>query len=132
MTIGTQPLTADETWREIDAMITFLRSLAIERVEITYGWGCNAVEIAQPVVVAVDDLPLFLQNNIAQGVYHLGEDNFYITGYITGAEPSLVFTLCHDADIHFKADNAALEVQLRGEWEARGYRVWPKAHTIRK
>ena len=64
-----------------------------------------------------------LHNNIAQEIYHLGEDNLYIGV----SDPALTFTLCHDADIHFEATDKSLEVRLRNEWEKRGYRVWLKA-----
>jgi hypothetical protein len=122
MTIGTAPLTTEATWREIDAMIAFLNTLGVSSVEITYGWGCKAAGIEQPVLVPLGELLTFLQIDIAKDIYHLGEDNLYIG--VTN--PALTFTLCHDADIHFDATASELETRLRAEWEARGVRVWPE------
>jgi hypothetical protein len=128
MTIGTAPLTTEATWREIDAIINFLAALGIEQVAITYGWGCKADGVNQPVIVPLTRLTELLHNNIAQGIYHLGEDNLYI-----GADqPTLTFTLCHDADIHFEAADKSLETRLREEWQTRGHLVWQaKSRTNR-
>jgi hypothetical protein len=121
MTIGTASLTPEATWSEIDALILFLGSLGVKEVGVTYGWGCNAEEIEQPVSVPLAGLLALLAKNIAQGVYHLGDDNLYI-----GSDnPVLKITLCQDADIHFEAEETHLEVRVRQEWEGRGHRVWP-------
>lgn len=123
MTIGTAPLTPEATWREIDALVTFLTSLGVTQVTITYGWGCHAEGMEQSTIVPLSELVVFLQQTIAQGIYHLGEDNLYISA----DDPTLTITLCHDQDIHFEAASKSLEARLRGEWESRGHRVWPKA-----
>jgi hypothetical protein len=120
MTIGTEPLTLEATWREIEALVNFLSSLGVEQVEVTYGWGCKADGIEQPVRVPLAELVIFLHKNIAQEIYHLGEDNLYIVS----DNPTLKLTLCHDADIHFEANDKAIVARLRDEWEARGLRVW--------
>lgn len=120
MTIGTEPLTPEATWREIETLVNFLSSLSVEQVEITYGWGCQADGIEQPVRVPLAELAIFLHKNIAQEIYHLGDDNLYIVS----DNPTLKLTLCHDADIHFEANDKALEARLQGEWEARGHQVW--------
>ena len=125
MTIGTMPLTATATWHEINTLISFMMSLSIVKVTVTYGWGCQASDIEQPVVVPLDALVELLHNNIAQAIYHLGEDNLYIETF-EAADPALKITLCHDADIHVEARDAALEAQLRAAWEGRGIRVWPQ------
>lgn len=121
MTIGTEPLTPEATWRELDMLIGFMQSLGIEQVAVTYGWGCRAEGIEQPVAVPLDELVSLLQKSIAQGIYHLGEDNLDIEA----SDPSLQITLCHEADIHFKAADQTLEARLRSEWQDRGVRVWP-------
>jgi hypothetical protein len=125
MTIGTEPLTPDLTWREIQAIREFLTSLGIENVNIAFGWGCKADGIEQPVMVRVAELVNYLHNIIAQEIYHLGEDNLYIGAH----EPVLTFTLCHDSDIHFEATDRVLEARGRGEWEGRGVSVWPKVRA---
>lgn len=127
MTIGAAPLTAEATWREIDAMIAFLNSVGVSSVEITYGWGCKAAGIEQPVIVPLGELLTFLHIDIAKDIYHLGEDNLYIGA----SSPALTFTLCHDADIHFDAPDSTMESRLRGEWEGRGLRVWPEVAAIK-
>ncbi len=125
MTIGTAPLNPETTWQEINAIVAFLASLEIPSVEITYGWGCKAAGIQQPVLVPLGELVTFLHIDITQDIYHLGEDTLYL-----GADQSaLTFTLCHDADIHFDADDKRLESRMRNEWEGRGLRVWPKTSS---
>ena len=121
MTIGTEPLTAEATWVEIKSLVNFLASLGVDHVAITYGWGCHAAGIEQPVSVPLPEVVGFLQKNIAQAIYHLGEDNLYIGA----GNPALKIALCHDADIHFEADDKGLEARMRDEWQARGLRVWP-------
>ena len=120
MTIGTAPLTVEATWHELRALAEFLAMLGIEHVTINYGWGCQPVGGDQSVTTPLAQLLEVLQNNIAQGIYHLGDDNLYIST----SNPTLKITLCHDADIHFDA-NPALEARLRAEWQGRGHRVWP-------
>lgn len=122
MTIGTAPLTPKATWQEIDALVAFLATLGISEVTVTYGWGCKLPADTPTVTLPLVQLAALLQNNIAQGIYTLGENNLYI-----GArDPVLKITLCHDADLHFDAD-ATLEARLHSDWETRGLRVWPAA-----
>lgn len=121
MTIGTAPLTTEATWREINAIIQFLNTLGVSSVEVTYGWGCKAAGIEQPVIVPLSELLTFLHIDITKDIYHLGEDNLYIGA----SNPALTITLCHDADIHFDAPDSTMEGRLRREWENRGLRVWP-------
>lgn len=120
MTIGTAPLTPDVRWQELDALVGFLAALGVTEVAITYGWGCTPFGDERTPTIPLAQLIQLLQNNIAQGIYHLGEDNLFIGA----SNPAQKITLCHDADIHFDAD-PNLEARLRGEWEARGHCVWP-------
>src|SRR5688572_4046849 len=129
MTIGTAPLTLTAAWQEIDALVAFLAGLDIHQVAITYGWGCNARSIEQPVTVPTTALVEFLHKSIAQGIYHLGEDNLYIEANF-GAHAveertvTLKIKLCHEADIHFETTDTAIEARLQAEWQNRGLRVW--------
>jgi hypothetical protein len=128
MTIGTEPLSPQETWQEINALVSFLDHLGIERVMITYGWGCKAEGIEQPVTIALDELVLLLQESITQGIYHLGEDNLHIESSQESSQPYTKITLCHEGDIHFEAGEADTEARLREQWHNRGHKVWPNAH----
>ena len=120
MTIGTAPLTPEATWQEIHALVIFLAEQGIDQVAITYGWGCTAGDVQQPIVVPLAALVGFLHKSIAQGIYHLGEDNLYIES----GDPYIKITLCHEADIHFEAANTVLEARQRAAWESRGLRAW--------
>ena len=100
MTIGTAPLTTEETWREVDALRALLAAQGVMQVAITYGWGCKAQDIAQPLLMPLAELVPLLHNNIAQGIYHLGEANLYIEAQTPPSQDSKVkITLCHEADI---------------------------------
>lgn len=132
MTIGTEPLSPQETWQEINALVSFLGDLGIERVMITYGWGCKAEGIEQPITIALGQLVPLLQESIARGIYQLGEDNLHIESSKESSgessEPYTKITLCHEGDIHFEAGETVTEARLREQWQNRGRKVWPNAH----
>lgn len=119
MELVTSRLTPAQVWAEVNGIRDFLLRQGIGSLVAVYGWGCNPdrTELWQDIPVATEQLPRFVEESIAKGIYSLGEADIWIHS----ATRECLFRLCHEQDIHFETEVHDLFASVRNQWLANGY-----------
>lgn len=128
MELTSGPLPRDEYLRAIDGIVEFMLALDMREILVCYGFGCDWPEeqLYQCVSMLVTELSSFIADAESKDYFRVGRDNLHVTE-TTGR---LEFVLCHEADIHFIADDFELISQLKKKWLSMGYcKVLPHLGT---
>ncbi len=121
MKIGSGPITSSQVLDEVPEIAKLLRSNGIEDAIVYYGWGTR-LEINQlwsPIEVKVEDLPAFVRDSVAQGIFSPGNSDLIIEDKAR----TLNFLLCHESDIHLMTENQKLINETNRHWSEMGYRA---------
>lgn len=112
--------TFEQLWSEVQEIAALLGRLQINDLIVSYGYNGNSDdryddELYQEIEIKTDDLLGFLSNSIAEGRYHLGEQDFHIQSLSGDVE----FLLCHESDVHLETGNAEVASHMRARWAAQ-------------
>ena len=115
--ITSGPINIGLYWHEIEEIAAFFKQFGAEELTVCYGYDCNLdpKEWYQEIEIKTDELLGFLSRSIAEGIYHLAEDNFHIQSKSLALE----FMLCHENDIHLTTDNEEVRAYMKAKWAAK-------------
>lgn len=82
-----------------------------------YAHYCNLEpeELYQEKEIKTDDLLDFLSRSMAEGIYHLSEDDFHVQNRALGVD----FLLCHESDIHLETENREVAAYTKARWAVK-------------
>ncbi len=121
MELTTGILKVEQIKREIDTIVSLLGGRGVERVAVSYGFGCEIDTDKQykDIYVPTDRVDGFIEETVTKGIYDWGEYDLYIKSY----SPDVEFLLCHESDIHAITDNKEIFEWIKSKWLSSGYVV---------
>ncbi|WP_165248198.1 hypothetical protein [Paludisphaera soli] len=105
-------LTFEELDAEVVASIDDFRSMGVETIFLTFGFGCDREDRLQfeEIPVALGDLIHFIQDAEADGTFELGESDLVLRG------GGLEFLFCHEGDVHCYGRESPPLLAVRRRW----------------
>lgn len=101
-----------------------------QNLTVYYGWDCNLQPdlLYEPMGVALDLFPYFIEHSIEQGIFEVGGSDLLIET----PESNVKITICHESDIHLDGtdDEAIKKIVARfpridfrtaDEWKAEDH-----------
>lgn len=87
-----------------------------------YGYGCPLAvdELWQPEQVRTADLRSFVEESEQKGAFRLGEGDLHIEDSLG----TLMFTSCHESDIHFESTQPAFVDEVVASWGSKGFALY--------
>ncbi|HKW96567.1 MAG TPA: hypothetical protein VJN43_02490 [Bryobacteraceae bacterium] len=82
-------------------------------------------ELWQPIAISPAQLQTFITRSETQGIFSLGASDLIIQD----AKGDIIFTLCHESDIHFVSDNSSFVDQVLKLWQGQGLTVYVSDYT---
>ena len=124
-------LSSDVMREFIAALPTVMRDLyGNQNLTVYYGWDCNLQPdlLYEPISVALDVFPHFIEYSIEQGIFEVGGSDLLIES----PDSSIEITICHESDIHIDGtdDDALRKIVARfpqldfrtaDEWKAEDH-----------
>lgn len=112
--------TQGQLWSEVQEIAALLGRLQIIDLTVLFGYNGSSDdryddELYQEIEIKTDALLGFLSKSIAEGRYHLGEQDFQIESLSGDVE----FLICHESDVHLETDNAEVASPTRARWAAQ-------------
>ena len=114
MEITTRILSPEEHRLGMADAEAFYRSQGVEHVLVAYGWGCDCPdsELYQDNLIPLSHFRLFTEKAENADSYRVSKDNLHFKDAGGGSE----FRFCHEADIHFNAEDGSLIEEVRSRW----------------
>lgn len=136
MEIITRELDPATLQAELTRIADWLERRGICQVQVTLGVGAVIPpdELWRPIALQVADLYAFVEDAAARGVFQFGRTDLHIydaATFVRTSErtfrcdyPGLTFTVCHESDLHFSADDPAMVEGVKQDWILRGYSIY--------
>jgi hypothetical protein len=112
----TKPLERALLRAELQFACDVLSESKVNEVMVSFGWDSNlrVEEMWQERSVAVGEVTAAVDASEGSGISQVGRSDIFVKS------AGLLFTLCHEGDIHVKGDSVVVEQFVR-RWEALGY-----------
>jgi hypothetical protein len=119
MEVLTQIITNEALQTELEFVLGFFKSQSKTNTCAMLGVGCNIPgdKMFEEIMMSKNQLRKFVEDKIAQYVFHLGDDDLILYDKLLDAE----FTFCHEHDLHFKSNDHALVESMLARWSTMGY-----------
>ncbi len=112
--------TSEQLWSEVQEIAALIGRLQLNELTVFFGYNGSSDdrfddELYQEIEIKTNDLLGFLSKSMAEGRYHLGDQDFQIHSLSGGVE----FLICHESDVHLETDNAEVASHMRARWAAQ-------------
>lgn len=120
--LHTEPLDEENFNRALAGIPHLLIGWRHEVVQVTYGWAVNLPmdNLWKPMRIQTSELSRFLKASAKDGIFLPRESDVHIED-VAG---TFQFRLCHEADVHFEADDWQLIPDVLASWRALNIGVW--------
>ena len=115
--VRTESLAGSQLQDGVLEIVGLLRSWALDRVDLSYGWGCNLPmdKLWRPQQIDAAQLGAFVEQSVAEGTFRFGQCDLHIEDL----RRTLKFTICHESDIHFESAARELVDEIVSRWLVR-------------
>jgi hypothetical protein len=120
--LRTEPLSTAQLRVSIPDIARLLDSWGEASLVASYGIMCELPmdDLYQPIETTPAQLEEFVQQSERRGIFKLGGSDLDIRN----TERTLVFTLCHESDIHFESRDQVRVDQVLAVWREKGLTVY--------
>ena len=115
-------LTRPQLQDEVSALVKFLQAKGKLNLLVSYGWDCDleVEHLYQENLLPLSELLAFLSRSEEAGIFRLGENDLLIES----ADRSIVFTLCHESDIHMTTKEIGMANEIQSSWASKNYSLY--------
>jgi hypothetical protein len=130
----TEPLDVARLRARVPEIAQLLNDWRFERVDATYGYGCNLPmnQLWQATEIDAMHLDAFVTDGVRSGIIKIGSCDLHIED----REKTIEFRICHESDVHFESTNKGLVDQVVKLWLGEGFTVYvaegPKGSALPK
>ena len=115
--VRTESLIGSQLQDGVPEIVSALRSWGLDRVDLSYGWGCNLPmeKLWRPQQIDAAQLGAVIEQSVADGTFRFGHGDLHIEDL----RRTLKFTICHESYIHFESANRQLVDEIVSRWLVR-------------
>jgi len=126
--IVTEPLTVLLMKDCLSEIAPFFVRLGFEVVTVMYGWGSKLPndKLWQPFNISVSQIQEIAERSEMEGIFELGKSDLIIQS----PKKEVIFTLCHESDVHFVSGTESYLEEFVRWWHGKGVSLSESSYTV--